>query len=130
MSPTKARKGRTTAEMVTFVIACSLLLAVVGLIAQRLGDETAPAHPVASVVGAPRPQGDQYEVHVEVSNDGNETAANLHVRAALTIDGETGEVDQEIAFLAGDETEDLWFVFDDDPRSGELVVGVTGYATP
>jgi uncharacterized protein (TIGR02588 family) len=46
------------------------------------------------------------------------------------IDGESTEGDQSIDFLAGGETEDLVFVFDDAPSDGELTVAVSGYGVP
>lgn len=117
-------------EWVTFAVACGILAVVAGLVGLRLGDDQTPARPVATVVGPARPVAGGHELTVEVRNHGERTAEDIQVRAELVIDGETVEIDQEIMFLAGDEAEDLRFVFAPDPSQGELTVGVTGYATP
>jgi hypothetical protein len=52
------------------------------------------------------------------------------VVAELTIDGATSSGDQVVDFLGGGESQELTFVFADDPADGELVINVTGYAKP
>lgn len=123
------RDPRTAAEWVTFAIACALLVALAVVIGTRSGDD-APAEPAAVQTGPIIRSAAGYEVRVEVRNVGGRTAAEVQVRAELTIDGEVTESDQVVDFLAGDDTEDLTFVFEDDPADGELVVEVMGYATP
>jgi len=114
---------------VTFAIACAILVALAAVIVARTGDD-APAEPIAAQRGAITRSATGYEVPVEVRNVGGLTASEVQVRAELTIDGEATEADQVVDFLAGDDTEDLTFVFEDDPADGELVVTVTGYSTP
>ncbi|MGQ0434582.1 MAG: TIGR02588 family protein [Microthrixaceae bacterium] len=123
------RGPRTGAEWVTFTIACALLVALAVVIVTRSGDD-APAEPVASQTGSIIRSAAGYEVPVEVRNVGGRTAAEVQVRVELTIGGEVSESDQVVDFLAGDDSEDLTFVFEDDPADGELVVEVVGYATP
>lgn len=123
------RGPRTGAEWVTFTIACAILIALAVVIAARTGDDT-PAEPIATQAGPIIRSEAGYEVPVEVRNAGALTAAEVQVRAELTIDGEVAESDQVVDFLAGDDAEDLTFVFEDDPADGELVVEVTGYSTP
>jgi uncharacterized protein (TIGR02588 family) len=124
------RSGRTTAEWVTFGVSCAVLLIVVALVVVQLVGEHDPAAPEAHRVGPVRVVGGQHFVDVAVTNQGDASAANVQVNASLVVDGVTTEGDQIIDFLAGGETEDLVFVFDDDPVDGELTVAVTGYGVP
>lgn len=122
--------GRTAAERVTFAVSCAVLLVVVALVVVQLVGEHDPAAPEAHRVGPVRVVGGQHFVDVAVTNGGDATAANVQVTASLVIDGESTEGDQSIDFLAGGETEDLVFVFDDAPSDGELTVAVSGYGVP
>lgn len=124
------RPDRTAAEWVTFAVSCTILLVVVALVVVQLVGEHDPAAPEAHRVGPVRVVDGQHVVEVAVTNEGDATAANVQVTASLVIDGETTEGDQTIDFLAGGETEDLVFVFDDPPADGELTVAVSGYGVP
>jgi uncharacterized protein (TIGR02588 family) len=124
------REARTSAEWVTLAISVAILLVVVSLEAVQLRSEHSDPAPEAHRVGRERVVGGQHFVEVAVTNEGDATAANVQVSASLVIDGETTEGDQTIDFLAGHETEDLVFVFDDSPSDGELTVAVTGFAVP
>ena len=66
----------------------------------------------------------------EVLTEGDKTAANVQVRAELTIDGETIDGDQTIDFLSGGEDRALVFVFEQDPANGDVQVLVTSFAKP
>jgi uncharacterized protein (TIGR02588 family) len=123
------RPARTSAEWVTFVVSCLILLGVVILIAIQLPDGDNPPQPVAEV-GQVRKVGEQFFVPVVVRNAGDLTAENVQVVASLTIDDETTEGDQTVDFLAGEATQDLEFVFADDPADGELDVRIAGYSRP
>jgi uncharacterized protein (TIGR02588 family) len=122
--------GRTAAEWTALACSCLVLAVLVGLIVAQLGDDREPAAPVAVIDGEPRAIDDLHHVDVVVTNEGDETAANVQVSAELTIDGEATTADQTIDFLAGDEEEELVFVFGDDPAEGELTVEVSGFAVP
>lgn len=121
---------RTTAEWVTFGVSCAVLLVIVALVAVQLVGDHEEAAPEAHRVGPVRVVGGQHFVEVAVTNHGDATAANVQVSASLVIAGETTEGDQSVDFLAGHETEDLVFVFDDAPSDGELTIAVTGYGVP
>ena len=129
MSERRTDRARTSAEWVTLAGCCLVLAVLVGLIASQLNSTRAPAAP-AAVVDGTEEVGGFHHVEVVVTNDGDETAANVQVTAELTIDGEVTSADQTIDFLAGDEEEDLVFVFEDDPAEGELRVAVSGFAVP
>ena len=123
------RPPRTTAEWVTFAVSVAVLLVVIGaiLVEARRGDD--PAEPVA-VIGATTRRGSQYQVEVTVENRGDAAAASVQVTASLAHDGETTESDQTIDFLAGDDQEELVFVFEDNPDQGELSVEVASFSVP
>ena len=122
--------GRNAAEWATLAVSCLILMMVTLMIViQALESQTPPA-PVAKVMGPIREVGGDHHVSVIVTNAGRRTAANVQVSAELKIDDETSTADQTIDFLAGDEDEDLVFVFADDPADGELTVSVTGFSLP
>ena len=123
------RTARSTAEWTTFVVSCLVLGLVVALVVgQAIGDDD-PPRPVAEVTTM-REVGGRHFVDVTVTNRGDETASAVQVTADLVVDGETTTADQTIDFLAGSESEDLVFVFADDPSSGELTVAVSSFAIP
>lgn len=125
------RDPRTVAEWTALACSALLLAAVVGLIVVQMRGTRDPAAPTAVVVGEVREVGDLHHVDVTVTNEGDETAANLQVSAELTVDGEVvTTADQTVDFLSGDEEEDLVFVFEDDPHDGDLTVAVTSFSRP
>ena len=124
------RDKRSSAEWVTFAIACAIVLTLVGLIVVEMGKGDDPPVLDARRVGAVLELNATFSVPVEVRNGGQTTAANVQVTASLTIDGEVAESDQVVDFLAGGETETLVFLFTDDPDEGELDIDVAGYAEP
>lgn len=120
---------RSAAEWATFAIASAMLLAVVGFIVIQIPKTAPPAAPAATVSKVTERDG-RFFVAVEVENRGGRTAENVQVLATLTIGEDETEGDQVVDFLAGGEVEEVEFVFDDDPASGELAVSVTGYLVP
>lgn len=125
-----SRRSRTSAEWATFAVSCAVLLTLVALIVVQASHDRNEAAPVARRSGQVRAEAGQYFVPVEVTNEGDTTAANVQVRATLVVDGEESEGDQTIDFLAGHETENLVFSFEDAPADGELTVTVTGFSVP
>jgi uncharacterized protein (TIGR02588 family) len=123
-------RRRSPAEWVTFAVACVVLLVLVALIVSQVGARNGPAAPTAVVDGPVREVGGAFQVPVRIENEGGDPASEIQVQAELTVGGETTSADQTIDYLGSGADEDLVFVFDEDPASGELVVRVTGYATP
>ena len=124
------REGRTGPEWVAFAVSCAVIGVVVALIVLQMFETQKPAAPVAQVE-AVQQIGASHHVRIAVTNEGTTTAANVQVSAELEIDGAVvGEGDQSIDFLAGDETEELVFIFEDDPADGELTISVGGYSVP
>lgn len=124
------RESRSRAEWVTFAISCIVLAGVVSLIGVQMVGTEEPAAPAVSRVGEARQVNGLYYVTVEVSNAGDVTATDVQVSAELTIGEETTTGDQVIDFLAGDEVEEVAFVFTDDPTTGELTIQVSGFSLP
>jgi uncharacterized protein (TIGR02588 family) len=122
-------EGRSAAEWTTFAVSCLILLAVVAVIGVQMFETPSPPAPVATA-GEVHLVSGRHHVEVTVTNEGDETAANVQISAELVVDGEATTADQTVDFLAGSETVDLVFVFDDDPRAGELAVTVGGFALP
>lgn len=123
--------SRTAAEWLTFTVSALLLSLVVALIVVQIPGEHAPPAPVATQAGAVRAERGEFFVPVDVENKGEETAQNVQVLATLTAaDGTEIVADQLVDFLAGGEVERVEFVFDDDPREGELEITVSGYSVP
>lgn len=123
-------RRRSTAEWTTLAASCVVLLVVVGVIVAQMFGATAPPDPVAEVRVPYRVEADSFHVTVEVSNRGDQTASNVQVSAELEMDGETMTAEQTVDFLAGHATQDLVFVFDDDPAEGTLTVSVSSYSMP
>lgn len=125
MTPPK----RSAAEWVTFAITSALLLAVVVYIAAQIPTTAAPPAPAVAVSKIDERDG-RFFVTVEVENRGGRTAENVQVVATLVIGEDETEGDQVVDLLAGSEMEEVEFVFDDDPSTGDLTVSVTGYVVP
>lgn len=123
------RPPRSVAEWTTFVVAVAILVGLAGLIISEARSTNLPAEPVAHV-GVTRRVRDQWHVTVTVENRGRLAAEQVQVVASLERDGETTEGDQVVDFLAGKDEAELVFVFQDDPRDGELSADVTGFSVP
>ncbi len=89
-----------------------------------------PAEPVVDTGGEVTQVGAQFFVPAEVTNRGDEAAAQVQVQAELTIAGETITAEQVVDFLGPGESHRLTFVFDADPAQGELVTRVVSFAEP
>lgn len=125
-----ARPSRSVAEWTTLAASCAVLLVVIVLVAAQMSSSRTPPAPVVAVTGQPTEVGSLHHVEVQVSNRGDQTAANVQISASLTIDGEETMADQTIDFLAGHDHEDLVFVFEDDPADGDLTITVSGFSVP
>ncbi|HUP70103.1 MAG TPA: hypothetical protein VM142_09855 [Acidimicrobiales bacterium] len=128
MSERQSRPRRSTAEWVTFAIACAVLGLVIGAIASlRIGGKPDP--PAFSVSSSPaREQGGRFHVRAVVENTGDETAENVQVVAELQTGAEAPvEAEQVIDFLSGGDEEEVEFVFADDPASGALEIEVRSF---
>ena len=124
---------RSTAEWVTLGGSVAILLGIFGLITflHFQGDEKAAIIDVISNVDEVRFEGDLYYLTVEVTNRGDLTVEDVVVEAELdTGSGTPITADFTITFLAGGERVQGTFVFEEDPRQGELTLHAVSYKDP
>lgn len=122
------RRRRSTAEWVTFAVACAVLAVVIGAIVS-LSVDGPPRTPTFRVrtAGTSEVQ-DRFHVRAQVENTGDETAENVQVVAELKASGEEPvEAEQVIDFLSGGDQEELEFIFTDDPGAGTLEITVRSF---
>lgn len=125
-------RSRSFAEWTTFGIAALLVLIVAGLVVYDW-ISTPATPPVVQLMqsGAVRAEGGQFYVPFTVTNSGGSTAEAVQLIAELELDGEIVEDgEQQIDFLAGDETREGAFVFSQDPQQGQLSLRVASYQQP
>ena len=124
--------GRTLAEWVSFGIATTILLTVIGIIIYDWV-ATPLSAPVLNVQLSSNIQqiNGQFQVPFEVTNTGGQTAESVQVLAELLRDGEVVEDgEQQIDFLSAGESEEGAFVFTTDPGTSELVLRIASYKLP
>jgi uncharacterized protein (TIGR02588 family) len=128
---TDGQQTSSLAEWVTFGIALSIVLAIVGLVVYTwIIKPSAP--PIVSVKHGDtwEAQG-QFYVPFVVENVGDSTAEAVQVIAELSIDGQVVEDgEQQIDFLSGREIREGAFIFSRDPSQGELMIRVASYKMP
>lgn len=127
------QQKRTIAEWVTFCIASSILVGVVGLVSFTWIKQPSQKPPLLVVTNNQplRKVNGQYYIPFEVVNKGGETAASVQVIAELRLNGkveETGQ--QQIEFLSRKEKETGAFIFSKNPEEGELILRVASYKSP
>jgi len=127
----KSNESRSLAEQVSFSIAVLILAILVSSVCYLWLSkrEQKPPNPVVTLKPVQSLSG-QFQVLFELTNKGDETAASVQVIAELRVKDtlETGE--QQIDFLSSHETESGAFIFNQDPRKGELVIRVASYKQP
>lgn len=124
--------GRSLAEWVTFGVAALVLIAIVSLVIYDWV-ATPATPPVIELTqsGQARQINGQYYVPFRIKNIGGITAEAVQLIAELKIDGDVEESgEQQIDFLAGDESEEGAFVFSRNPGEGELILRVGSYKMP
>ncbi|NJP09733.1 MAG: TIGR02588 family protein [Leptolyngbyaceae cyanobacterium RU_5_1] len=133
-SPTETvkRPSRSAAEWVTFGIASLILAAIAGLVVYGWATKR-DLPPVLTIhqTETVRETNGQFYVPFEISNAGGETAKSVQIIAELRVNGTVKESgDLEIDFLSENERQAGAFVFDQDPRQGELRLRVSSYKAP
>lgn len=126
------KKSRSIAEWVTLTISTLVLLVIVALVLYdwQLSKNLPPAFQV-EITEATRLTEGQYYVPFALRNTGGSIARTVQVIAELHLpndDDETGE--QQFDFLSGNERKKGGFVFEHDPKTGELVVRVASFGLP
>lgn len=125
------REPRSTAEWVSFGIASTILTAITGLVMYVwVSDRYEPAAISVEQSEIRQTEGKFY-VPFEVTNTGGETVESVQIVAELkTGDRVLESGDQQIDFLSRGEKEEGAFVFQRDPRQGNLIVRVASYKIP
>ena len=126
------QKQRSLAEWITLSISTCVLVAMVGLVLYdwQISKNLPPAFRV-EMMEAPQIVEGHYYVPFTLQNVGGRIARTVQVVAELRLeDGseETGE--QQFDFLSGNEQKKGGFVFDHNPRTGNLVVRVASFGLP
>ncbi|PSN19895.1 TIGR02588 family protein [filamentous cyanobacterium CCP5] len=122
---------RSLAEWITFAIAASILMLVVGLVVYdwQVAQNRPPAFRV-EITETARVTDGRYYVPFTITNTGRRIARTVQVTAELRLDDQVEAGEQQIDFLSGSERKRGSFVFSHDPQSGELTIRVASYSLP
>ena len=126
------RRVRSPAEWLTLTLSAMVLSLIVGLVLYdwQVSQNIPPAFQVELTETARLTEG-HYYVPFTLRNTGGRIARTVQVLANLHLpDGseETGE--QQFDFLSGNERKKGGFVFEHDPKDGELIVRVASFGLP
>jgi uncharacterized protein (TIGR02588 family) len=122
---------QSPAERISFVIACVILVGVLGAVLFLWVRDRNPQPPTLTISSTVENRQGLYYVPFTVINTGGETAAAVQIIAELSIHGqlvESGE--QQIDFLSSQEEAEGAFVFTQAPNSGKLTVRAASYQLP
>ena len=121
------------AEWVTLGISLAIVIAVLGVttwLALR-GDVDPATFDVSARTEQVRQHDDAWYLPSDVHNVGDDTAADVVVRAELdTGIGEPESVEFTVTFLSGGDRTSGTAVFGHDPRAGDLRVAVVSFSEP
>lgn len=123
-------EGRSAVERA--VVAASVL--VIGLLvgvlvwAELTGSDAPPGF--RTEVGVVREADGAHFVPVQVSNIGGRTAADVVVYAEIGTGPTSTRAEQTVDFLFAGDEQLITFVFAEDPRGEDLVVGVQAFIEP
>lgn len=126
------RPSRSLAEWITFAASSLLLSAIAGLVVYDWATrkDTPPVLAVNQQEEIRETDG-QYYIPFQVVNTGGTTAESVQVIAELRVNGTVREQgDLQIDFLSEGEAEQGAFIFQQNPRQGELVLRVGSYKEP
>jgi uncharacterized protein (TIGR02588 family) len=122
---------RLLPEWIIFLSALLIVAAIVGLVIYEWATESNQP-PILSISRQEiREAQGQFYVPFTVTNKGGITAEAVQVSGELEVENQPTEVgEQQIDFLSKGEQNEGAFVFNHDPRSGELRVRVASYKLP
>ncbi len=127
----RRRSQQTAAEWTIFGISAALILAVVAVLLTDWVAGTSGPPRFSTAVKPVRAFDRSFQVPVSVRNVGDKAAREVRVAAKLALGGgEVIEAQETVDVLAPRQTATLIFVFDRDPRMGELSVSVRAYREP
>lgn len=132
-APRSERQGRSPAEWTTLLVSLAILLGIAGLVTYLYavdGNEK-PVIVIEPQFAELRQAGDAYYLPVQVTNTGDETAADVRIVGELpTGSGEPETSELEFTFLAGRETADGTMVFSRAPTEAELRILPVSFQDP
>ncbi len=120
----------TGAEWVVFSVSAVAIVAVVAVLLFDWATRSSSPPTFRLTPGAVRAAEGAFHVPVDVENIGSRAAADVYINAELKMRGEMVTAEETIKFLAPGETTGVTFVFELDPRQGELSVSVTAFRDP
>lgn len=126
------RPPRSLAEWVSFCLASTVLAAVGGLVIYSWTTQK-DLPPILKVEQSSeiRFHQEAFYISFAVKNEGGETVESVQIIAELRVQGEVVETgEQSIDFLSRNEEEEGAFIFQRDPRKGELTIRVASYKLP
>ena len=129
---TKNPLSKSFAEKVSFSISLFIVAIIVTLICYTwvTGDNNPPILTV-EMRSQIRQINEQYYIPFTVTNSGGETAESVEIVAQLSLAGMIAEMGrQEFNFLSRQETRKGEFIFNRDPKEGELVIRVASFKLP
>jgi uncharacterized protein (TIGR02588 family) len=131
MNKLSRNQRRLLPEWITFFLALVIVAAIVGLIIYEWATQSNQPPILAISRQDIREAEGQFYVPFTVTNKGGLTAEAVQVSGELQIEGQLEEVgEQQIDFLSRGEQQEGAFVFNHDPRQGELIVRVASYKLP
>lgn len=118
-------------EWSVFAVSLVLVAGTVGYLIYE-GVATGSAPPSIEVrLGTPEQRTHNFIVPVTVINNGDQTAAGLHIEVVMEIGGaEQARAELDLPFLPRHATREGWVTFDKDPRNAQLKARVLGYEKP
>ena len=127
----RAKSDTPVLEWIVGAIGAGAFLVLVGAAIWSAATSTnappAIAIRIERIIETPR----GYAVEIEATNEGDITAAGLTFKATLTRNGAIVEEHAlEFDYLARHSARRGGFLFEDDPRLGELKVSADGYTDP
>ncbi len=126
------QRVRSPAEWITLTLSTFVLALIVGLVLYdwQVSKNIPPAFRI-EITEATRLTEGRYYVPFTLHNTGGRIARTVQVLADLHLPDDTDETgEQQFDFLSGKERKKGGFVFDHDPKAGELVVRVASFGLP
>ncbi len=128
----ETQKTRSPAEWITLTLASFILAIIVGLVLYdwQLTKNLPPAFRIEIVEPARLTEG-RYYVPFNLRNTGGHIARTVQVIAELHLANGTDETgEQQFDFLSGNERKTGSFVFEHNPKEGDLVIRVASFGLP
>ncbi|PZO18878.1 MAG: TIGR02588 family protein [Leptolyngbya foveolarum] len=128
----ESERVRSPAEWITLTLSTFVLALIVGLVLYdwQISKNIPPAFQV-EITEATRLTEGRYYVPFTLRNTGGRIARTVQVLADLHLPDDTDETgEQHFDFLSGNERKQGGFVFEHDPKAGELVVRVASFGLP